>query len=243
MTCRTWRPGRFGCRRPGRSSARPRAPSRPAVACAAGASLVCHRQLEPQLQLLLDQPPVVAARIQLRDQAHRALPVALDHLAVLPLADLAHLVVELDLLDRLQHQLLLAFQLAHEAAALGGVRVGQLDAGQRIDHPPQRRRRERQRHPAQRQHDQRRREAHALDDEPVDQDDGGTRCAPDPRRHPAPPRRCCLDRVRTRRLCPAYQSRLRSSSSSLSASSGSEMEGSAVVVVGVCGRLASRHAP
>ena len=38
--------------------------------------------------------------------------VALDHLAVVALGDLAHLVVELDLLDGLQHELLLALELA-----------------------------------------------------------------------------------------------------------------------------------
>ena len=174
MICRTSRPDRFRSGRPrtwaARRPARARTPRRGRLPSRLSSAAVAPEgsttgSSSRSFSSFSIRPAVVASRVQLRDQAHRPIAVAFDHLAVVALGDLAHLVVELDLLDRLQHQLLLAFQLAHEAAALtgGAARRRPLDAGQRIDHPPQRARGERQRHPAQREHHQRRPEAHALD--------------------------------------------------------------------------------
>ena len=106
----------------------------------------------------------VVARLDLADEAHRARPVALDHLAVVALGDLAHLVVELDLLDRLEHQLLLALELARapaRAARRARQRTSARVSGSITRHsasPGQR-----QRHAAERDHDERRAKVHPLD--------------------------------------------------------------------------------
>ena len=95
-------------------------------------------------------------------------PVALDHLAVVALGDLAHLVVELDLLDCLEHELFFTLELARAPPA-----AHRGDRRQRVPAPADRSPASARRPvsasvmPAEREHHQRRTEVHLLDDERV----------------------------------------------------------------------------
>ena len=177
--CR-WRSAQLGQVRRRR---RRRAPARPLPALGSTGSGSSSRIFSSRSMSARKSSPASSSLI--RRIARRA--VALDHLAVVALGDLAHLVVELDLLDRLQHQLLLAFELAHAARGrAAGRRRARLGAGQRVDHPPERARRQRQRHPAQRDHHQRRAEAQLLEI-PRSRAAAARPAAPqDPHRNPAP---------------------------------------------------------